>query len=247
MIFLVDIGNSRIKWGRAEAGGVAGAGAAHYGAEDLERCLDAAWSGCDRPARVVACSVGGGEVRERLRAWIDARWGVDCEIVATRRRGFGVTCAYDDPRRLGSDRWAALVAARHRVAGPACIVDCGTAITVDAISATGEHLGGLIAPGAGLMRRALTRDTKEIGEVDVEADALLERSTPGAVSAGSFHAAVAFVDRAADGAVAALGGEAHCVITGGEAPRLLPALARAHAHRPWLVLEGLAVIAAGDA
>src|SRR5205085_1163284 len=77
----------------------------------------------------------------------------------------GVTNGYDHPNRLGTDRWVALVGARHRVLAmggtprPALVVMVGTAVTVDALDETGRFLGGLIIPGFGLMLRALEMGT----------------------------------------------------------------------------------------
>src|SRR6185437_1967619 len=76
----------------------------------------------------------------------------------------GVSNGYDHPNRLGTDRWVALIGARHRIlargrARPALVVMVGTAVTVDALDAGGLFLGGLILPGFGLMLRALEMGT----------------------------------------------------------------------------------------
>src|SRR5690606_2659551 len=82
-------------------------------------------------------------------------WSVPIEAVSARPEGFGVINAYAAPERLGADRWLALIAARRIEPGAVCVVDCGTAITIDVMHADGVHLGGLIMPGLGFTRRML--------------------------------------------------------------------------------------------
>ena len=138
---------------------------------------------------------------------------------------------------------AALIGARSLSAEAACVVDCGTAVTADALSAHGEHLGGLILPGLVLMRHSLlagTADVRPSGAADV---ALLARNTAGAVLAGTLYALVAAVDRIAADVSAEIDGKVELFLTGGDAALLLPLLGRRWRHEPELVLRGLAVLA----
>ena len=83
--------------------------------------------------------------------WIESRL-VQC----------GVHNRYADPSQLGTDRWAALIGARSICAGACVVVGAGTAVTVDALTATGDFVGGLIIPGLSLMADALARDTARL-------------------------------------------------------------------------------------
>ena len=148
---LVDLGNSRLKWVWLEAGRVGQAAALSHRAEDLRRQLDTGWGRMSAPGRVMLASVANSQRTEAFRAWVKGRWGLTVEQVYSRDKALGVTNAYAEPRHLGVDRWLALIAVHRRFPGPACIVDCGSAITIDGLAADGRHLGGLILPGLAMM------------------------------------------------------------------------------------------------
>jgi type III pantothenate kinase len=247
MILLLDIGSSRIKWASLEQGEL------HYGGSavhrdmafhDLARSL---WGDLAQPSRVVAANVAGRAFVEVLSGWVKEAWGLDAEFVAAQYQAYGVTNAYVEPRQLGADRWAALVAARHSHDGPVAVADCGTAITIDALSADERHLGGLIVPGLSLMRRALIESTQGIAdalEIEVESRAaLLARDTQGGITAGTLYAVVALIDRVVADMAAELRTELPCLITGGDAPSIMPLLTGRYQYEQHLVLRGLAIIA----
>ena len=129
-----------------------------------------------------------------------------------------------------------MLAARDAVEGAFCVIDAGTAVTVDIVSAEGQHEGGVILPGPELMRRALMNDTGRI-RVDTVFDPalILGRSTTDCVNAGVWRAAFAGVQ-----SVLAEYPTYRALLTGGAAPGLL-SLGVAADHRPDLVLEGLRV------
>lgn len=247
MILVADVGNSRCKWAQLEGGTLRGHGSVPYVAATLAATLDEHWHALGRPEQVVACSVGGREVAQVLSSWVGSVWGVECRLVKPMAAGYGVTNAYVEPATLGADRWAALVAARRRFRKPSCIVDCGTAITLDVLARDGRHLGGLIVPGIGLMRRSLVENTKEIGQITSTNVSLLARSTGDAVTAGTLYAAVALIDRVLNDVAAELRAGLVCVLTGGDAGTVRPLLARETLLEPDFVLQGLAVIAGNEA
>lgn len=250
MILLVDVGHARVKWASLagdtfQFGG--SSGLAGLGFEDLAQSL---WSDLPSPERVVISNVAGAERGAALRQWCAATWGIQPEVVVPQSHALGVRNAYAEPRQLGADRWAALVAARSKAEGAACIVDCGTAMTIDALSPSGEHLGGLIVPGLNMMHRALVDDVRGIQEalgIKVQSrPALLARDTGGGIAAGTMYAAVALIDRVAEDLAAEIETEPTCFITGGDAGRVLPLLAGPWVHEAHLVLDGLARIARGE-
>ncbi|HHQ40700.1 MAG TPA: type III pantothenate kinase [Chromatiales bacterium] len=250
MRLLADLGNTRLRWAVLGDDGTLGRTAAVvHGGRGLEPVLDAAWSGLAAPDAVLVCSVAGEDAAGVLAGWCRRRWGVEVTPVRAAAEGWGVRNAYHEPGRLGADRWAALVAARGLFPDrPVCIVDCGTAATVDALAADGTHLGGLIAPGLGLMRRALASGTAGVAEAEAlggrpQEVALLARSTRDAVTAGTLHCLAAFVARAGADVGEALGPGTVRVLTGGDATALLPLLDEGWRHEPALVLRGLARMA----
>jgi type III pantothenate kinase len=247
VILLLDVGNSRMKWASLEHGKL------HYGGsiayqnlafDDLARSL---WGDLAQPSRVVASNVAGRAFAESLAAWVQGFWALRTEFIVPQHTGHGVVNAYIEPRQLGSDRWAALIAARRKSAGAAAIVDCGTAIVIDALSAEGKHLGGLIVPGLAMMRRALTEGALGIAhalEVRVESRAaLLARDTHGGVAGGTLYAAVALIDRVVCDMAAELRTDLTCLLTGGDAPCIMPLLTGPCRYEQHLVIEGLAIIA----
>ena len=245
-VLVVDVGNSRLKWALAEGAELNGHGCAQYKLATLAETLDSDWSHLARPGRVVVASVGGDVVQDALGTWVASRWEAPTEFVVPCRASRGVTNAYRSPERLGADRWAALIAGYNLHGGPCCIVDCGTAVTIDAVSQTGEHLGGLILPGLAMMRRALVENTQEIGPVARGNVSLLARNTEDGVVAGTLYTAVAAIDRIVADVAVELGSAVARILTGGDADTLLPLLTDDWQREPDLVLQGLALLAAGQ-
>jgi type III pantothenate kinase len=244
---LVDIGNTRVKWAVFDRGRlVQPGGAVHRGSTDaalgaLAMALPAALE------RIIVANVAGEGMAQRLRASLAGRAPV--ELVECTAERFGVRCAYAEPSRLGVDRWVALLAAHHRAAGAACVIDAGTAVTFDAVDAAGVHLGGLILPGAHLIAAALDRSTSDIGATPAAAAApkglgLLGKDTASAVGHGAMLALAAALDRAVRTVSTELGSAPPVYLTGGDAMRLRAWLETRVEQRADLVLEGLALFAA---
>ena len=248
MTVLVDVGNTRIKWATLEGGALARRGnAVHRGALDAALAAFAA-ALPKSPGRVVVANVAGEALAARLEKLVAARPGASLELVATSAERFGVRCAYREPSRLGVDRWVAVVAAHHTARGAACVIDAGTAVTFDAVDATGAHLGGLILPGAALLAAALDKNTSDIGTtapvIDVPRGVdLLGKSTAAAVGNAAWLALAAALDRAAATVARGLGGAPVVYLTGGDAPALAPWLETRVEQRADLVLEGLKLFA----
>jgi len=244
MILLLDIGNTRIKWARLEAELLGSHGAATHVDEQLNHVLERVFDG-PAPTRVLAANVAGPQVAEALREICTRRYRLKPEFLLPTRSLQGVTNGYTDPKRLGSDRWAAAIAAFRNYGGPVCVVDAGTAITVDVVDASGRHLGGLIAPGPLTMRRALATATDALQDEGEGEIALLCRDTRSGISSGSWHAAAGFVERVA-GLLDKEMDEVQYLLTGGDAETLNLQLTPRFVLCPDLVLQGLAVIAEGQ-
>ncbi|MEX0899058.1 MAG: type III pantothenate kinase [Gammaproteobacteria bacterium] len=222
----VDVGNSRIKY--AQAGG-AMAAIAHHGnpASALSQILET----LIRPDEIIVADVTGV-------AAVALRGHVVRTLTASAA-SCGVTNGYPEPARLGADRWAALIGARVRHRGAVCVVDAGTAITVDAMSADGAHLGGWIAPGFALAVSALvqgTRFARTLGGTDGAVG--FATDTAGAIHAGVRHSALGFVDRARRTATQVLGEAPQLLFCGGDAAALAAEFPDAVVDEP-LVLHGL--------
>ena len=246
MIFVIDVGNSRLKWGFAEKGRLVESGEDLHPSR-LSSFASKHWVDKARPTSVVISNVGKASLGDRIRQWIVRHWEIEPYFISSESDGFGVKSGYVEPTQLGSDRWAALVAAREITQAPTIIVDCGTAITIDVLNQEGEHLGGLIVPGIEMMRSALVAKAEKIklNELHVQSPTLLARDTKGAVMGGTLYSAVAAIDRISHDVGHELGEETEYFITGGDAPQFLPLLSGQYKHYPNLVLEGLLRIAQG--
>jgi len=255
MILLLDIGNTRIKWALKQNlqtdSFVASGQFVHRDADgsdwsdwvsDLHRYSDQS-----SVVQVVAVNVAGEAVASQLELYLQ----VPVTFVASEAGRNGLKNGYGDIRQLGPDRWVAMVGAMQSAPAPLCVVDAGTAVTIDVINAEGQHLGGLILPGLNLMRAALFGDTGDIAAnaalPDSDAGEVVGEGTAAAVSLGALHA----VSGAIESAIAKLS-EQHeldgirVVLTGGDAAQLMPWLSGLDAeHRPDLVLTGLAEMASG--
>lgn len=242
MNLLVDIGNSRIKWACAVAGTLCHRGGEFYQDETLVRLLDEHWRDLPAISSVHYCSVGASAAADDLESWARQAWGIEPSRVRPAQSAYGVRCAYRNPESLGADRWAALVGTWHKYHRAGCIVDCGTAITLDAISHAGEHLGGVILPGVELMRHALSTRTDGIPPEVTDGDGVLATSTAAGMAAGTLYAAAAGVDRIVAEMRSSLPVDSVTLLTGGGAGRLVPLMSTEFIPEPDLVLYGLGVM-----
>ncbi len=238
MNLYIDIGNSRLKWAQGEPSGwtVQSAPLAGHDPGDLFEIL---WSTQAPPARLLVSSVARSEWSETLRRWARNRWSCQAEFIQATASAGGVRNCYREPGRLGVDRWAALVGARRLVEGAAIVVDCGTAVTVDALSAGGEFLGGVIMAGLAMQREGLARGTAGIGAPEDRPAGCLARDTVSAVAAGTLYGLAGAIDRVIAEQQRALAVSPAILLTGGDAERLLPLLSVTARHVPDLVLRGV--------
>ena len=226
---LIDVGNTAIKWRLADADGLREQnGVAATRASLCESVNTHEW-------KAVALSSVAGEVADTaLLAALKAIRAVPVWQARAESSCLGLVSRYPEPARMGVDRWLAMLGARHANAGPLCVIDAGTAITLDLVAAQGRHEGGYILPGAELMRRALTADTGQIQVDALDAPTLAPGSdTQTCVSAGGWRAVMGAVQ-----SVLADYPEHRAMLTGGLAPVLLE-MGLAATHHPHLVMEGL--------
>lgn len=241
MKLLVDLGNSRLKWAWAAASQwTPGGSEAHPGA-DLAVLLDSVWGVHPAPRQVVLASVAAAARTQELIDWLQRRWALMPHVVRAQAALLGVQNRYEDPSRLGADRWAALIAARALTPHAACVVDCGTAVTLDALSANGDFLGGVIMPGLRLAPQCLLGHT-QLREIDGEDMHCFARNTGDGVAAGTLFGLAGGIDRIIEELSSALGATARVIVTGGDASRIVPRLRHPVIEAPDLVLKGLALI-----
>jgi type III pantothenate kinase len=232
---LIDAGNTRLKWAAVEDGQWRGHGSSDYADWSSLRAGLATASECHIAS--VARAAHEAQLAEVLgAAGIPATW------LAAAGEFAGVKNAYMDPQQLGVDRWMGLIAARERSHDAVLVVSVGTAMTVDAMSAEGVFLGGLIVPGARLMRQALSQGTARVAETSGHWQAF-PRATADAVQSGIVAALCGAIQQQHARLAAASGTMPRCLLTGGDAGMLLPHLTVNAEHVPALVLEGIERVA----
>ena len=155
----------------------------------------------------------------------------------------GLTLLYDNPREVGADRIVNGVAAFEKYGGPCVVVDLGTAITFDAVSAQAEYLGGIICPGIGISTAALFSRTARLPMVELREPArLIGTNTVDSIQSGLYYGFAGLIDGVLDRLVEALGPQTKMVSTGGQAHLILPASRHLKIANEDLTLEGLAII-----
>jgi len=235
----VDIGNSRIRlaWGNDEIEFVE---AYHYTDETLATVLADHHDKNLKPVRIIVSNVAGKKTAGVFNEICCKLWGKPPEYLGVSKVFHGLTNGYRSYRQLGVDRWLAMVAARDMYTGSLCVVDCGTAVTVDIVSADGHHRGGYIIPGHYLMQKALAENT---GQLSVPSGNTFTRdagrSTGECIYNGTLLAVASLIEHIAHSLDDGDGFQHHCIITGGGATELMQTLKINCSHEPLLVIEGI--------
>jgi len=164
-------------------------------------------------------------------------------VVVSGDMDAGIKVLYDDPSKLGPDRLCHAVAAYAKFGGPAIVVDFGTATTYDVISAGGEYLGGLIAPGIETSARTLHRSTGLLPSVNLQfPESVIGTNTVAAMQSGILYGAV----DASEGLIRrirqAIGGNPKVIATGGYAGLVSGKSYMFRIIEPSLVLDGARLI-----
>jgi len=250
MTFLaLDVGNTRLKWAHYAAP-VVGSPVLAHGAvflENIDKLADEEWRGLPTPSHILGCVVAGDAVKRRVEEQMEL-WDVLPRWVVSSSQEAGVTNGYDHPTRLGADRWVAMIGARHRLLGrgirkPCVVVMVGTAVTVEAIDASGRFLGGIILPGHGIMLRALESGTAGLHVPTGEVKDFPTNTSDALTSGGTFAIAGA-VQRMVENTTRHCGEAPECIMTGGAGWKMAPSMSVKVELVESLIFDGLLEIAA---
>jgi type III pantothenate kinase len=242
-VLVADVGNSRIKWGRCQAGGVVSSVSLPPDGLTAWAEQAAAW-GLEPEC---ACAVAGVQParRDRLAAWLREQ-GFRAEVLDSRER-LPLQVALAAPERVGIDRLLDAVAAKSRCAPgqPAVLIDAGSAVTVDWLDEEAVFRGGAIFPGLRLMAQALHAYTALLPLIEVRTPdpPLPGTSTPAAMEAGILAAVTGGIQRLTDRLAAQTARKPAVFLTGGDAPLLAKTLGFALRLWPEMTLEGVRLAA----
>ncbi len=243
-LLVVDIGNTRIKWATVNADALHAAEPVVHRGHDIRRILTDAWFALETPVSIFVSCVASDAVRQDFAKWVTQSWDLQAEFLVSPVMANGITNAYTQYEQLGSDRWAAMVEAFNRFNSPVCVVNCGSAITLDLIDAQGLHMGGLILPGIASMRNALQESTDlELTQISQITEFGLGKTTQDGFMTGSIYSIAGLVGRAISFFEHEKGCVPRCVLSGGDADILSTALGVEHELDKDLVLKGLVRIA----
>lgn len=249
MILELDIGNSRAKWRlrdpcastesiKSEEFNAINVGADPVvAAEGLMQSLDALpWEIVER---IWISNVRGQEFEELLIGRLQVLRGMSVEFARSVKRCAGVLNGYEEPSKLGVDRWLAMLAAYNLVERQCCIVDCGTTITIDLVSGAGLHLGGYIVPGVAMMKNSLRMRAAVLqSDLQHEISRVPGRNTAAAINNGVIAMIAGFITQVL---VDEMSGSdpPNLFFTGGDGLQIKNVIGLSGIYQPMLVLDGL--------
>jgi type III pantothenate kinase len=240
-LLAIDAGNSRIKWGvHEDAQWVERGAVASATPGDLKEAL----AHLSAPEHIIVANVAGEAAAAGIGQAL-GRFDVAIQWLVSRAEQCGVRSSYARADQLGADRWAALIGARARYDGPCVVVNAGTTMTVDALSAEGIFLGGYIVPGYALMRQSLASNTAAL-KPQAGAFSYFPDNTGDAIASGAVNALAGAVERMLRYMAEIGERDAAILLSGGDADVLAPRLTGALQVVDNLVLEGLICIGTND-
>lgn len=236
MKLIIDRGNTALKWQVLKSGVLHEQGQAlnTVPLTDVLQPLN------DVPfTSIYVSNVGSIDFCKQLTKWAVNHKQSPPVFVESARTACGVTNAYDRPEQLGVDRWLAMIAAHKTYPGMLCVVDIGTALTMDFLDDDGLHLGGFIVPGVGLMKTSLLGQTEKIVLQDSPSNNQLGKNTTEAVLLGIEQMLQAFIEQKVTQMQVEYQQVISLILTGGYANTLAAGLSIPYQLHTELVLDGL--------
>lgn len=238
-ILVIDSGNTFVKWGLHDGDHWITKNKIHH---SQLKALEDDFRNLPEPNMVVISHVSGEIIRDQLTILM-SRWSVKPTWILAQSCQCEVTNGYSISSQLGSDRWAALVAARKFQKEGCLVVNVGTAMTVDALSPSGHFLGGLVMPGFYAMMNGLKADTglqlsETLGKFHD-----FPKNTNDGVYSGLIQSLLGAIERMYSTFLKQNPMIGNCIMSGGGAYQLMPFIKFPVVYIENLVLEGLVIIA----
>jgi type III pantothenate kinase len=238
-MILLDCGNSQIKAQYFQAGRLLASFACSYKVDWSERLTR--WMEPLQCTQAYLCSVLDSARQARLDACLAQRFAVNVTRFRSELQALGVTNGYVEPERLGSDRWMALLGAVAMTDTDCIVIDAGSAITVDLLSADGRHLGGAIMPGLNTSIEAFKRI---FSHIDFKHSEISEVASPGcsteaAIQIDYQHHSIESLPILVNRWIPLLEDDLTLLLAGGDAARVRGLLAHSACIVPDLVFRGM--------
>ncbi len=243
MMLLIDSGNTRLKWATFQEGKLESSHALNNQELNIDNLIKV-WKYLSAPKQLAIACVSSTPLLDLVKTVATEIWpDVTIIQVKSESHAFGVHNAYLQPEKLGVDRWLALIAVHNLYQKAACIIDCGTAITIDFIDVHGNHQGGVISPGLTLMKKSLAvgTDLLELNEARYVTGPA--NFTAAAIYSGTLGAASGLIEHILNKQAPSLA----VILTGGDAEVIAEQLSIEVSIDLNLVLRGLAVVASKSA
>jgi type III pantothenate kinase len=191
---------------------------------------------------VAACSTVPAALRS-LRTMLTRYYGGLPTVIVEPGVRTGVQLAIDNPKEVGSDRVVNTLAAHHLYGGPAIVVDFGTSTNFDAVSARGEFLGGVLAPGIEISVDALAARAAALRKVElVKPPRVIGKNTVECLQSGVIYGFAGQVDGIVTHMIKELGDVTAVIATGGLAPIVIDECKTITHHEPMITLIGLRLV-----
>ncbi len=236
MELFIDVGNSRLKWAQREKNHLSSSQAINYQPDDFIAILKEQWGNLKPPTNVYISNVGKKHLNDLFIQWCEQHWKLQPIFAKTTKKSLFISNGYNEPQALGIDRWLALIGAQPYLSENVCVVDCGTATTIDVLQINGLHLGGFILAGLQTSRIALIEKADALKNIQFNQQVnhlKIGKNTHEGIALGTIYAIAGCIEKVA------AAHHAKVILTGGDAIFILPHLKCDFLHLPDLVLQGL--------
>jgi len=241
-LLLMDIGNSFAKFGILESSGqiIPVSRAPVSGLDEPDKLNDLGDLGPQVTTALVSC-VGPEWALYKISEYLMRAFGVPVRRILSSAEAGGIVNCYEEPTSLGADRWCAMIGARQLCRSAFCVVDLGSAVTIDLVAQDGRFDGGVILPGWRAWSAALARET-ELAVTVAQPDSQAGCSTSTAIAAGYVNAVAGSVQQLIQQFTRSGKDKPMIFLTGGDAEMIAKFIHFPYRHEPELVLHGLATI-----
>ena len=245
MKLMLDIGNSSVNWANEKKSKFIDQGSFVYDKKNFENSLEENIVLTKNITTILVSNVAGQEIFTSLDSWAKEHGCLKLWQPVVDEKFKGLNTNIYQTQDIGVDRWLSMVACWEMHQSSLCVVNCGTALTIDLINVergVGNHLGGYILPGVDLLQSTLIKNTKNINfSINSFPSIEYPSDTKTAVNNGAFLALVSSIDRVVNGFKKDSGRLPKCIISGGNAKLIESLLEHKFEYIPNLVLHGLLI------